>query len=237
MTRVATLVLAAFTLCTVFTALAGEIVLPPPGGDGWRPLTLPKVKRHSTYTPVDEGGIAAVRAESRCSASALTYPLEGLDLTRTPRLRWRWRVERGLSIAGERVKTGDDFAARVYVLFRFQPERASFFERARNRLGRALYGREIPGNVLNYVWTSAQEPGAAWRNPFASVSLMISLGRGPLPSWRDEDVDVAADYRAHFGHDAPPVLGLALMSDSDNSCQEAVAYFADFRFLSAKDAE
>ena len=59
---------------------------------------------------------------------------------------------------------------------------------------------------------------------------MVSLGAGPLGVWRSEEVDVLADYRAHFGGPVPPVVAVAVMSDSDNSCQAAEAYFARFRF-------
>jgi hypothetical protein len=48
--------------------------------------------------------------------------------------------------------------------------------------------------------------------------------------WRSEAVDVLADYRALFGTPVPPVVAVALMSDSDNSCQAAEAYLARFRF-------
>jgi hypothetical protein len=60
---------------------------------------------------------------------------------------------------------------------------------------------------------------------------MISLGRGPLRDWRTEEVDVVADYRARFASEPPPVQGLALMTDSDNTCSRAAAEFADFAFL------
>ncbi len=218
-------------LLAALPVLAGEVLLPAPGSDGWRPLPLPKVERRSTYTAVEEDGLDAVRAESRCSASGLTFPLEGIELADTPLLRWRWKIERGLAISDERVKAGDDFAARVYVLFRFEPERASLWARVRNKLGRSLYGSEVPGNALNYVWTGSLPAGTTWPNPFVRASWMISLGKGTLSDWRPEEVNVAADYLTHFGHNPPAVIGLAVMSDSDNSCQEAVAYFADFRFV------
>jgi hypothetical protein len=59
---------------------------------------------------------------------------------------------------------------------------------------------------------------------------MVSLGAGPLGVWRSEEVDVLADYRARFGAPVPPVVAVAVMSDSDNSCQAAEAYLARFRF-------
>jgi hypothetical protein len=212
------------------SARAGEVELPAPGRDRWRPLAFPKVSQRTVYTSVELDGREAVRAESRCSASALLLRLEALDLERTPRLRWEWRVERDLAVANHRIKEGDDFAARVYVLFEFRAEGASVWERLRRRAASVMFGSELPGNAINYVWSSRERAGSAWDNPFTAHSKMISLGAGPLGVWRSEEVDVLADYRAHFGDPVPPVVAVAVMSDSDNSCQAAEAHLARFRF-------
>ncbi len=211
-------------------ASADEVRLSPPGGAAWRPLELPKVERKTDYEVVTRGGAAVLRAVSQCSASALAHPLDRVDLGRTPRLRWRWKIEAALDIPDERSKAGDDFAARIYVMFRFDPARASLWERWRHRLATRRYGELVPGDAINYVWTSGLEAGTRWDNPYTEASKMVSLGRGPLPDWRTEEVDVAADYATLFGRSPPRMLALAVMSDSDNSCGRAVAYFADFAF-------
>jgi hypothetical protein len=206
------------------------VALPAPGAEGWTPLTFAKVRHHTTYTPVEVDGRHAVRAESHCAASALVLPLDGIDLAQTPHLRWQWRIECSLAGADERTKAGDDFAARVYVMFQFDPARASFAERLQHRLGALLYGPRVPGNALNYVWTRAAPAGAHWDSPFAASSKILSLGAGPLPAWTAVEVDVARDYGALFGGPPPRPLALGLMTDSDNTCQEATAVFADFVF-------
>lgn len=222
----ATLLLAAMTGSSI-----ADVTLPSPGRGEWRPLTFRKVPRATAYEPVTADGVAAVRAVSDCSASALYLPVEGrVDLADTPRLSWRWRITRGLSIPDERAKAGDDFAARVYLAFEFDEAEASLAARLRHGLGERLYGEKIPGGAINYVWTAREPAGARWDNPFAGESKMISLGRGPLEEWRTEDVDVAADYARLFGHPPTKLLGLAIMTDSDSSCQRAEAYYAAFRF-------
>ena len=214
---------------------ATEVVaLPQPGALGWRPLTFPKVARRTVYTVVEEDGVRALRADSDCAASAVALPLDKVDLLSTPRLRWRWKVERPLKVANERVKAGDDFAARVYVTFRFDPRTASFSARVRHRIARALFGAELPGHAVNYVRSSTEPAGAVWDNPFAAESKTVSLGPGQVGAWATEEVDVAADYRRLIGGDPPPLMALAVMTDADNTCQHAVAYFADFTFLPAR---
>jgi hypothetical protein len=220
----------------VFAALwgvvagASELALPAPGGPAWQPLEFSKIPRHTRYEPLEQQG--ALRAESRCAASGLLLPLEAVDLRATPRLRWRWKIETPIDAAAdERSKQGDDFAARVYVAFAFAPERASLWERTRRRLGAALYGEDLPGSALNYVWTRGEPAGATWPNPFVPSSAMVSRGEGALEAWRVEEVDLLADYARLFGVEAPAPLFLALMTDTDDTCGEARASYADFRLL------
>ena len=190
--------------------------------------------RTTKYTAAQSGTLETVHAVSDCSASALYLPLAGahLDvrLTETPLLRWRWRIERSLDVAHEREKSGDDFAARVYVMFAFDTEHATIAQRLRHRLGEALYRRSIPGNAIDYVWTSHEPRGARWDNPYAPESKMASLGAGPMLEWRSEEVDVETDYRTLFGTAPPPIVAVAVMTDSDDSCQRATAEFADLGF-------
>ncbi|MBW2416553.1 MAG: DUF3047 domain-containing protein [Deltaproteobacteria bacterium] len=217
-------------------AASQRIPVPPSGSDAWKPLTFRRVSRHTQYTPVVVDGRPVVRADSDCAASALVVGVEPDTLATAPLLRWRWKVEEGLDIEDERVRAGDDFAARVYILFRFEPEGASWFERTRRRVGEKLYGQELPGRALNYVWSSRAPRGDAWQNPFAEDARMVSLGPGAADVWRQEEVDVVADFRKQFGTDPPEPLGLAIMTDSDNSCGRATALFSDFHFVSRADA-
>jgi hypothetical protein len=209
---------------------AQEVPIPPPGTGAWQPLAFPKIERHTRYTPADEDGRLVLVAESECSASGLVYPLDDLDLARTPLLRWRWRVDEALTPANERSRSGDDFAARVYVSFVFEPERASLLERAARRLAAAVWGETMPGRALSYVWSSREPPGALWPNPYTEASQMIALASGGAAGWREAEVDLAADYRRAFGHVAPAPVFLALMTDTDDRCARARARYADFRF-------
>lgn len=225
--------LAALTLlaCVLSRAAADDVAVAPSRVEAWKPMTFPKIDKTTAYTTVRDDDAEAILARAECSASAL-YVAVDVDLTKTPLLTWRWKATQAPTAADERRKDGDDFAARVYVMFRFDAQRASWWARARHRLGTAIYGDIVPGNAINYVWSSQEPAGASWENPFSSEARMIVVGRGAMSEWRQESVDVAADYEKYFGSPLPPLLAVAVMSDSDNTCSQAGAYFADFRFRS-----
>jgi hypothetical protein len=222
--------LASLSLAVDTQGRPGRIMLSPPGTDGWRPLRFPKIKRSTVYTPEAADGFAAVHAVSDCAGSALYLPVQFIDLNRTPRLHWKWKIEKGLPVHNERVASGDEFAARVYVTFDFDATHSSFWQRLRHAVEARLYGSVVPGSAISYVWSTHEAAANTWDNPYLSQEKMISLGSGPLPEWTDESVDVKADYRSVFGRDPPPLLAIAILTDSEDSCRLAIADFGDFSF-------
>ncbi len=213
-----------------------QVELPVVGSPEWRHLDIPGVEKRTRYGVYEEDGRRILRAESDCGASGVAVAVEPLDLDRAPFLQWDWRIEQGLVIADERSKPGDDFAARVIVMFAFDAAQASFAERALHRVAETVRGETLPGRSLAYLWTSAQPEGEAWRNPYRSPTFLISLGRGVSSDWRSVSVNVHEDYRRYWKAEPPPVVGVAILTDADNTCGRAVAHYANFRF-SAVDAE
>lgn len=205
---------------------------PPPGGAGWRVLAFERVSRQTVYERVEVDGLPALRARASCSASAILHAAPDLDLARTPRLHWRWRVDRDQGPRDPRARSGDDFAARVYVAFRFVPDRASVWERLKRGALGVVYGGEMPGSALNYVWSASEPARTVWPSPYTAQSRMISLGAGTPGSFHDAAVDVRADYLRVFGVEPPPVEFVALMSDADDGCGETLAWFASLYFSS-----
>ncbi len=80
---------------------------------GWE--TKP-FKGRTVYTLVQDGGKTVLMAHSRHSASGLIRKIS-LDSRKYPLLRWSWKVSHSLKNEDETKKSGDDFAARVYIVF------------------------------------------------------------------------------------------------------------------------
>jgi len=210
--------------------------LPTPGAPAWETTTFPKIERHTLYAASSEEAAASLRGESRCSASALVLPLDDAEIPRVARLRWRWVVDQSLEVEDERVRAGDDFAARVYALFPFDRQGASLARSIRHKIMSTLYGREIPGQTLNYVWASRATVGDSWTSPYNDRTHVVALRSGADRGWHTETVDLAADFRRLSGQPYRPPIGIGLMVDSDDTCSHAVARFADFEILPPEPA-
>jgi hypothetical protein len=195
--------------------------------DAWRPLTFPKISRHSTYVVATnpERSEYWLRAESDRSASGIVWKRE-YDVYAHPRLRWRWRVENVYAKGDATTKSGDDYPIRLYVIFKYDPAASSAGKRLKYGFAKAVYGEYPPDSGLNYVWESRETPGPFVISPYSDSVAMFLKERGTakVGQWVEEEADVLADYRAAFGKDPPRTASLAVMNDSDNTGEKSVSF-------------
>ena len=123
-------------------------------------------------------------------------------------------------------KAGDDYPIRVYVMFSTDPARATLGERLIYGAAKAIYGQYPPHSTLNYVWTGHHLPERIIVSPYTEKARSDHPGKGKerVGQWVEESVNVLDDYRKAFGKDPPAMAGLAVMSDTDNTGESAVAY-------------
>src|SRR5690606_18146856 len=100
-------------------------------------------------------GHTALRAQSHASASG-RYKEVVIDLAKAPVLHWSWKVDNLLPGLDEQSKAGDDYPARIYVVF----SGGLFFWRTR---------------AINYVWSSNQPAGTTWPNAFTANARMVAV--------------------------------------------------------------
>ncbi len=202
-----------------------------PGGavNGWEALSLGNAPR-SQYALVRDGSQTVVRAQANGSASGLIRRIS-LDANRFPVLTWRWKAENVIQGGDIRRKGGDDYPARIYVTFAYDPADLSFGDRVKYRALRALGYDDIPVRALSYVWANKAGETQIVPNAFTDWVQMVPVqsGASGLGQWQTERRDVVRDYRAAFGEDPPPISGVAIMTDADNTGGSATAYFGDIR--------
>jgi hypothetical protein len=212
-----------------FSAATEGSLLP----EGWKPLTFKKVERHTQYEVVKDGSTFVVKAVSEASASGLTKDVT-IDPHDYPIVRWRWKVENLLRKGDVNSKAGDDYPARLYITFAYEPDKVRLGRKLKYKAGQALFGN-IPIGALNYIWDGTSPIGTIVDNAFTDFAKMIVVESGPqaVGTWVEEERNVYADYRLAFGEEPPAVNGVAIMSDTDNTKERAVAYYGDIVFVRA----
>ena len=225
------LVIAAAAAADATTLEIGAFSRQAAGGDppaGWQPLTFPGVARHTVYRLVADGGQTVLRADANASASGLIRRV-AVDPNAYPVLVWRWKVAAPVAAAAGTGRQSDDYAARVYVAFEYDPARVSALNRAKYALNRFLYGEYPPHAGLSYVWASGLAPGTVMASPYSDrVRIIVVRSDGAdAGRWLDETRNVLADYRRAFGEEPPAISGVAVMTDADDTGTSATAWFGD----------
>jgi len=131
-------------------------------------------------------------------------------------LHWKWRAMVLPMGGNECVRDKGDSAAVVYVSWR----------------------RMLRWYALKYVWSTVGPKGAICEkksNPLMAQDTVILETGAPVNVWRDETVDLDAEFRKHFADgdpnaSVPDFMGVGIMSDGDQTESESVADYAEFSF-------
>ena len=199
--------------------------------DGWKSLTFKKIPKHTSYEVVKDGDVTVVKAVSEVSASGLIKPVV-IDPKEYPIVRWRWKIDNVLKGSDVTLKEGDDFPARLYITFQYNPEKVSFGKKLKFKAGQALFG-DIPIAALNYIWETKTPVGTIVENAYTDFAKMVIVESGTqkVGLWIDEERNIYEDYKKAFAEEPPMINGVAIMSDTDNTKEQATAYYGDIVFL------
>jgi hypothetical protein len=207
---------------------AGELDSIP---QGWEPLTFKKINNHTRYTLVVDEGMRVVKAVSNRSSSGLIRKIS-IDPAEYPIITWQWKITNIFEKGDVTKKQGDDYPARVYVTFTYDPSKLSFMEKTKYNVARLLYGEYPPQGAINYIWGSKARQGTVVPNPYTERAMMIVVRSGDsmLNTWVREERNLYEDYKKAFGTEPPTISGVAIMTDTDNTQESAVTFYGDIIF-------
>ncbi len=131
-------------------------------------------------------------------------------------LRWSWKIDHTIPMGDEKTRSGDDYAARVYVVFP-----GTFFWQTR---------------AINYIWANHLKKGESIPNTYTSNAMMVAVESGEEKTghWLNEERDIFADYRHLFGSDPGEANAIAIMTDTDNTGSSALAWYGNIILSSNK---
>lgn len=195
---------------------------------GWRHKPLSKLKNDTVYAVVQEEGRTVLKASADAAASAYVATFSAA-MEASGRLAWRWKTDALVENADNRDKRREDAPLRV--MLAFDGDRAGLPDAERKRFERAkkLFGAELPYALLMYIWSDHVPVGTVIPSAHSSQVKMVVVASGAqgLGQWQPLERRIAEDYRRAFGTAPGPLLGVAVMTDTDNTRGKATGYYAD----------
>lgn len=222
-----------YTSVTPFSQASAGSALP----GAWQPWVLAKFKRPTIYDMVRDAGGTVVQAQADASASGLVHALAELDPRRYRDLGWQWKIEQLIKTQDNTRRATEDAPARVIVKFGGDRTKLDFGERAFAAKVKAMTGYDMPHATLMYIWARDSALETLIPNHHTDRIKMIVAESGPagLGAWRTLKRDLYADFRLAFGEEPGPIIGVGIMTDTDNTGEQARAWYGDITLRAARD--
>jgi hypothetical protein len=197
---------------------------------GWAHQPLSKLKRDTVYTLNQEDGRTVLRGAADRAASLYVAGFKP-PLASSANLSWRWKTDALVPGADNRKKELEDAPLRVLVAFDGDQSTLPEAEQQRFRRAKNLSGRNLPYAVLMYIWSEQVAVGTVIPSAHTSQvkMLVVASGAAGLGQWQSLRRNIAEDYRRAYGTAPGPLLGVAVMTDTDNTGTTAVGQYADIR--------
>lgn len=197
----------------------------------WEGMQFPN-KASTLYTlddqaPVNAQGLrSALRAQANSSASMLRTSLN-ISPEDLKRVHFSWLVPALIQEADMATRQGDDSPVRLVLAFEGDRGNFSAKDAALNELTRLLTGKEMPYATLMYVWCNKRPVGSIIHNARTDRIRKIVIESGPqgLKQWRNYERDIRADFEAAFGEAPGKLVGIGIMTDSDNTQSQTQAWY------------
>ncbi|MFQ5639384.1 MAG: DUF3047 domain-containing protein [bacterium] len=162
------------------------------------------------YQVVEDKNDSVLRMDSHENATVL-WRMINIHSFKFGKIRWRWKVDKSLTgNRHERKKVGDDYAARVCVIF--EPHLVSWKTRA-----------------IHYVWAGKEPIGSVFKNPYTEsvATIVVESGNKLTGKWVSEDRNFVNDYEKIFAKTPEMISAVAIIVDTDNTQTRARAWFDD----------
>ncbi len=199
---------------------------------GWEPWVLHPSKAKTRYRleKLDSG--MAMRADADSSASGLVCALK-IDPARRPFLEWRWRVDSLIAGADNTDRYAEDAPVRIVLAFEGDKSALPLRDRLFLEQSRIFSGNELPYATLMYIWENNKPVGTVIQNPHTGRVRKIVVASGPIGvrQWQSFRRNIIEDFKLAYGHAPGKLLGVAILTDTDNTKEKVTAWYGDIKLL------
>ncbi len=129
----------------------------------------------------------------------------------------------------------DDAPLRIVVAFDGDKTKLPLKDQMVFEMAKIISGHDMPYASLMYVWSSKSPLESIIPSPRTSRIKMIVVNSGSdrLGQWQKHQRDLSKDYQSAFNELPGKVIGLGLLTDSDNTKSKVNAIYGDIELKKA----
>lgn len=202
----------------------------------WHYWTIHKQKNPTSYRPVYDGSDVVIAAKAFSSASGYLHPLAPLNPNQI--LQWRWKTANTIPLADNTVAHLEDAPLRILVAFDGDVGKLPLKDQLAADMVKLTTGYDMPYATLMYVWGNKKAVDSVLNHPHSGrvKMIVVEAGTSHINQWRHYQRDVAADFRRAYGEEPEKLIGVGILTDTDNTKSAVTAWYGDIS-LRAKESE
>ena len=199
---------------------------------GWHFYRIAPCKKNTIYHLENYHCRTVLSANSKTSASGLAVKLRPRS-AQNLWLQWEWKAVGSLAQADNADKQHDDAPLRILVAFDGNKSTLSLKEKLNFEMANLISGQEMPYATVMYIWSGKTPVNTVLDNAYTSRLKIIVVDSGweRVGEWRKHERDLAADYKLAYGENPGNVIGIALLTDTDNTKSETRALYGDIELI------
>ena len=200
--------------------------------NGWNFYRIAPFKKNTVYRLESYQGKTVLSANSKTSASGLAVKLRPRQASNLL-LQWEWKALNPIVNADNADGYADDAPLRILVAFDGNKSKLPLKEKMTFEMANLISGQEMPYATLMYIWSGKSPVDTIITNAHTSRIKMIVVDSGwdNLGQWHKHQRDLAADYKRAYGEAPGEVIGIALLTDTDNTKSETRAFYGDIELI------
>jgi hypothetical protein len=205
-----------------------------PGGlpGGWEPLIILRSKKQTQYQLISKDDKTVLHARAEGASSALMHQVS-IDPAKQPWLQWQWTIASLVKAADNTQRATEDSPVRIILGFDGDKDSLPFADQVLFETAKILTGHDFPYATLMYIWENHAPVGTVIRSPHSSrIRMMVAeSGADGIGVWRAFTRNIVEDYEKAYGEKPGKLLGIGVLTDTDNTGETVEAWYGDIRLL------
>ncbi|WP_235471339.1 DUF3047 domain-containing protein [Herbaspirillum hiltneri] len=198
----------------------------------WEPLVLMRKKKTTDYGLVKDGERTVLRAFADKASSGLRHQVN-IDPVKQPWLTWSWKTSALIKTADNRFRDTEDSPVRIVLAFDGDKSKLSFMDTILFDTAKLVSGHDFPYATLMYIWENKAPKETVIANTRTGriQMLVAESGAANVGRWVSYQRNIVDDYVKVYGEQPGRLIGVGVLTDTDNTEEKVEAWYGDIRLL------
>jgi Protein of unknown function (DUF3047) len=200
---------------------------------GWEPMIILRTKKPTQYQLVTENNTTVLHAQAIGASSGLMQKVD-IDPFIQPWLHWDWKIDSLIKTANNDEHTVEDSPVRIILGFDGDKDTLPFTDQILFETAKIVTGYDFPYATLMYIWENKAPVGTVVASSRSGRIKMMVAASGPdgIGQWLDFSRNIVEDYKKAFGENPGKLIGVGVLTDTDNTGETVEAWYGDIRLKS-----